>query len=322
MKYKILEMLEAERGECVSGAVMAAALGVSREAVSKAVNSLKNQGYQIEASAGKGYRLSADCDKLSAVGIRKYLKADTECDIFIYEETTSTNTIAKQEMRSGKQCVLVTAERQTQGRGRLGKDFYSPPSSGVYLTVGLRPKESAEKTVFLTVAAAVAAARAIDRLYGIQTQIKWVNDIYYQGKKLCGILTEAEFEVESGGIAYAVVGIGVNIRPPEGGFPEELREKAGALSQFSEKKVLRNQLIAELVNQLNSTYAQLESLGFLQEYQRRSCLTGKKVTVLQTGAEPKTAKVLEIDDRARLVVQTDSGEILSLSSGDVSICPE
>lgn len=322
MKNKILTMLETRRGECVSGAMMATELGVSREAVNKAVASLKEQGFQISAAAGKGYCLSADCDKLSEPGIRCFLRSEMPRDIFAYEETASTNAVAKREMRSGRDNILVAAERQSEGRGRLGKSFYSPGESGVYMTIGLRPRESAEKTVFLTVAAAVAAARAIDSLFDIRTQIKWVNDIYYQGKKLCGILTEAEFEVESGGISYAVVGIGVNMQVPEGGFPEDIRQKAGALSQFSEKKVLRNQFIAELVNQFDETCAQLDSLEFLQEYRERSCLIGKRVKVLQAGAEPREAKVLAIDERARLVVYTADGETIAMSSGDVSIVME
>lgn len=321
MKKQILNMLENRRGTYLSGAAIAKDLGVSREAVNKAVTALKQQGFQIDSAIGKGYRLSAACDKISEAGIRSGLCTKTEWEMLILDEVSSTNSVAKQEMRLGKEHLLVTAERQSAGRGRLGKSFYSPQGDGIYMTLGFCPKESVEKTIFLTVATAVAVARALDALFEICTEIKWVNDIYYKGKKLCGILTEAEFEAESGGIRYAVIGIGVNLYVPQEGFPQEIAQKVGALSQFSNKKVLRNQLIAEIVNQLEKVCAKPDAPEVLREYRKRSCVIGKRVTVLQTGKEPWEAQALEIDERARLRLRMENGETLALSAGDVSILP-
>lgn len=275
----------------------------------------------MDSAVGKGCRLSADCDDISEAGIRSCLCSKTKWEMLILEETSSTNSVAKQEMRLGKEHLLVTAEQQSAGRGRLGRSFYSPQGDGVYMTLGFRPRESVEQTVFLTVAAAVAVARALDALFAIDTEIKWVNDIYYQGKKLCGILTEAESEAKSGTIRYAVIGIGVNLYVPQEGFPQEIAQKAGALSQFSEKKVLRNRLIAEIVNQLEKVCAKPNAPEVLREYRKRSCVIGKRVSVLQTGKEPWTAEALGIDEQAHLLLRLENGETLALSAGDVSILP-
>lgn len=319
MKEKILTILEENRGKSVSGGKMADTLGVTRAAVNKAVASLRAQGYQIEAVTGRGYRLAPECDRLSAPGIRRWLKKDRDRTILIYDEVASTNLTAKEVLPECGDGALVLAQRQSMGRGRMGRSFYSPQDMGVYMTIGLHPQGPAEQTVFITVAAAVAVSRAIDTLYGIKTQIKWVNDIYYEGKKVCGILTEGTVEMESGGVAHAVLGIGINTRYPKNGIPEELEQKVGILPQG--QGVTKNRLAAEVANQFDLLYERLYELEYLNEYREKSMLIGRWVTALPIGGEPQDAEVLDIDGRARLVVRTEDGNVLTLSGGEVSIIP-
>jgi BirA family biotin operon repressor/biotin-[acetyl-CoA-carboxylase] ligase len=252
-------------------------------------------------------------DILSESEIRKSLKKNKNRIIAIYEETESTNLLAKKRFKEDG--AIVLADRQSAGRGRMGRSFFSPRGSGLYMSVSLRPNIPAEKTVFITVAAAVAVSRAIDRLYGINTQIKWVNDIYYKGKKVCGILTEAMFENDNA--PHIVVGIGVNVSAPEGGFPEDIKDKASALPDND--NVTRNMLVAEIVNELDEILLELKEKTFLNEYREKSCLTGKKVKVIPVHKEEFEAEVLEIDDNAHLVIVKDNGEKINLFTGKVSI---
>lgn len=254
---------------------------------------------------------------LSESGIRKSLKKNKNRIIAIYEETESTNILAKELFKDDG--AIVLADIQSAGRGRMGRSFFSPQGSGLYMSVSLKSDIPTEKAVFITVAAAVAVSRAIDGLYGINTQIKWVNDIYYKGKKVCGILTEAMFEKNGGNMPHIVVGIGVNVNAPMGGFPEDIKDKAAALPDKA--NVTRNMLAAEIVNELDEILVGLKEKTFLKEYREKSCLIGKKVTVIPVCREEFDASVLEINDDAHLVVVKEDGEKVTLSSGEVSIVP-
>lgn len=320
MKNKILDVLELNRGNSVSGGKLAEQLGVTRAAINKSVSALREQGYNIDAVSGRGYALSKNCDKLSVCGIRRFLKNNTDRKILVFDEVSSTNTEAKELLKAESDGALLLAERQTAGHGRMGRSFFSPESSGLYMSIGLKPKISAEKSVLITVAAAVAVSRALDTLFNIDTKIKWVNDIYYKGKKVCGILTEAVFEMESGKISHAVVGIGINVRAPKEGFPEDIKDKAGAVGNVND--ITRNRLAAEVANQFDKVYQNLEQPDFLEEYRKKSCLIGKKVMVMPIHGEQYPAVVSDIDGRAQLVVKTEDGRVLALSGGEVSIVPE
>ncbi len=257
-------------------------------------------------------------DILSEAQIRKELKKNKNRIIAIYEETESTNLLAKKLFKNDG--AIVLADRQSSGRGRLGRRFFSPGGSGLYMSVSLKPDTLPQDAVLITVAAAVSVSRAIDRLFNVNTQIKWVNDIYYKGKKVCGILAEAMFEKENGNTPHIVVGIGVNVSAPLGGFPEDIKDKATALPD--KDNVTRNMLAAEIVNELDEILVGLKEKTFLKEYREKSCLTGKKVKVIPVHKEEFEARVLEIDNDAHLVVVKDNGEKVSLSSGEVSIVPQ
>lgn len=239
------------------------------------------------------------------------------CRVFAVEETVSTNDDLKSLAASGGEAgTVLVAFRQRGGRGRLGRSFYSPDQTGLYLSVLLRPDEKPEDAVFLTPAAAVAAARAIRRVPGREVEIKWVNDLYYQGKKVCGILTEAALTSTADRLEYAVCGIGINLCPPKGGFPEELSAIAGALCDTVDPH-LPADLAAAFLNELFAVL-QAPREELLEEYRSRSFLTGKQITS-PTGAFEGVATVLGVDDQAGLVIQREDGVRQTLHGGEVSV---
>ena len=230
VKSRLLELLEQHKGETLSGEILAGELSCTRAAIWKAVKSLREMGYRIEAGPNRGYMLARDTDVLSAEGLRLYLE-DPQTEIEIFEEVASTNQTAKELAVAGKagHGSLVLARSQQAGRGRRGRSFFSPKDAGLYLSVIIKPESTLTESLLLTCAAAVAVCRAVKQVYGLELSIKWVNDLYYQGKKVCGILTEAVTDFESGSIEFAVIGIGLNLFQGKEPLPLELREKAGVL---------------------------------------------------------------------------------------------
>ena len=228
-------------------------------------------------------------------------------DIRVLEEVTSTNTVCKELAEQGSpEGTVVIARRQTAGKGRLGRSFASPAGTGLYMSILLRPQFSAEESLSITTAAAAAVAGAVEAVTGKCAMIKWVNDVYLDGYKICGILTEGSADFETGGLRYAVLGIGVNIQVPEGGFPEELRDIAGALYERDAPPETGAVLAAEILNRFFGFYQNLTDRPFLPEYRRRSLLTGRQVT-LTIGSRKQTGTVLGIDGEARLQVRLESG---------------
>lgn len=196
------------------------------------MNSLRTEGYEIDAVPNKGYRLAADTDMLSIRVIKKYL--DPLCrtlNLCVMPETESTNTLLREKANNGfPEGTVVLANTQTKGRGRRGRSFYSPADTGLYLSVLLRPDGMIpDQAVKITTMAAVAVCEAVEKISGKETWIKWVNDIYQEGRKISGILTEASISMENGSVEYVILGIGVNVYPPKGGFPEDIRETAGSV---------------------------------------------------------------------------------------------
>lgn len=189
LKHKVLSYLENNKGNSVSGGKLAEKLGVTRSAVWKAIKSLQDEGYSITAVTNKGYCLSEQNDILSAESIKPYLnKKNKNIDIKVFKTIDSTNTYAKTLAQNGApQGTVVISEEQTAGRGRMGRSFYSPASTGIYMSIVLRPKLSLEDSLLITTSVAVAVSNAIEKIAYIDTKIKWVNDIYFGDKKLCGI---------------------------------------------------------------------------------------------------------------------------------------
>lgn len=318
-KEHILQVLQAHPDTFVSGASLAEHLRLSRTAVWKAIRQLKSDGYEIEAVTNQGYRLLAGSDVLSAEGISRYLAHKEICPQ-VFPSLTSTNTVLKslaaEDAPAGTAVLAVT---QTSGRGRLGRSFYSPSASGLYLSLLLRPDLAPADAPRLTSCAAVAVAEAVRELSGRETGIKWVNDVYLDGKKICGILTEAGLDLESGRVSYVVVGIGINLRAPEGGFPEEIRRVAGAAFDGLSVPDLRNRLAALVLDKLSDYAANPFSHALFEAYAKRSFIPGKRITILAPGRDPVPAEALRLNRDYSLQVRLADGTEQTLASGEVSV---
>ncbi len=321
LKYQVLKILEENRGQSINGAKLANDLYVTRSAIWKAVKALQKEGYHITAVTNRGYCLQSQNDIVSAASILPYLRGDAASfDLEVHQTVTSTNTLAKEMAAKGaKEGTVLIAREQTEGRGRMGRSFYSPQASGIYFSVILRPKLTLEDSLLITTAAAVAVSQAMEAVAKVKAEIKWVNDIFIADKKVCGILTEASLNFESGGLEYAVVGIGINIEAKD--FPEDIKGIAGSL--FTEKPSalpITSILVAEVLNHLAIYKKELSEKHYMEEYRKRSFLLGKNILVLK-GKETYPAKAITIDDKARLVVIYEDGTTEALNSGEVSVRP-
>ncbi len=312
VKNKVLKLLEANRGVYLSGEKMADSLDVSRTAIWKAVRTLQTEGHNIDAITNKGYMLCSDSNLLSKEGIELYLR--NSAPLHFFQSTDSTNKRAAALALEGA-ChgTCVVAAHQSAGRGRLGRNFYSPDRQGIYLSVILKPDFDISKAVLITAAASVAVKRAIQTVCGVRPLIKWVNDLYLGGKKICGILTEAITDFESGQITNIVVGIGINCSCE--GFPDEIRDIAGGIPGNYSK----NALAAEVINQLLDIASDIEARDFIDEYRQSSMITGKNINVIKTGREPAAAFAEDIDNNGALIVRYPDGQIEALTTGEVSI---
>lgn len=320
VKSEVLKQLEQNRGESVSGGALSMSLGVSRNAVWKAISKLRGEGYEIEAATNRGYRLLDGGDIISSEGIAPYLKTEFfGREIKVFNEVDSTNNKARLLAGEGaSHGLLVISDRQTAGKGRLGRSFYSPAGAGIYMSLIIRPELPAEQAVLITSCAAVAVAEAVEALSGAEAKIKWVNDVFAGGKKICGILTEAGMNAETCRLDYAVVGIGINVT--NGAFPPEVAGVATSVLEQAGKKISRNRLIAEVMNRLEEQYLKLREKAFLPEYIRRSCVVGRDVTVYE-GNNTYPARAVTIDESARLIVKLPDGTQKALNSGEVSVRP-
>ncbi len=258
-------------------------------------------------------------DLLSESVIRSYLEPSSQLTFELHATVTSTNELAKRagEAGSGEGLVII-ADEQTAGKGRMDRHFFSPAGNGIYLSILLRPRIPATEALMITTAAAVAGAEAIEEVTGCETKIKWVNDLYCHGGKTAGILTEASFS-QDGEMEYAVMGIGFNIREPQTGFPAEIKNKAGAiLLRGQQIPQVRNRLAAAFLTRFWQIYQALPAKNHLDAYRRRSMLIGQQVIV---SGSSQIATVRAIDDDCGLIVRWENGEESTLSSGEVSVKP-
>lgn len=323
LKNQVLDLLERNKGRYVSGNELAEALHFSRNAVWKAINTLKAEGHSIKAVTNKGYCLAPDSDILSKASIEKHLGAMAGIfSVEVLKIVDSTNTAVKARASQGaREGTVIVAEEQTGGKGRRGRVFYSPAGTGNYFSVLLRPSVIALDATLMTTAAAAAVASSIEAVTGVKAQIKWVNDVFCHGKKVCGILTEGSFDMESGGLEYAVLGIGVNVVKPETGYPVEIANVAGAVYEsFKPEAETRSRLITEILMRFWDYYKNLSDKLFLAEYKARSFIIGQDVDVV-LGESLRKARVLDIDGDCRLVVRFEDGSVEALSTGEVSIRP-
>ncbi len=321
-KDLVLEALQRSGENYLSGEALSEKLGISRTAVWKAIRTLREEGYTVKAVTNRGYRLIHDEDIITEESLRAHLLPIYKNNrLYIYDTLDSTNNRAKQlALENAPHGTTVIAMQQTAGKGRLGRSFFSP-REGIYLSIIIKPTFDLSKSVLVTAAASVAVAQAIESICGRQAQIKWVNDVYLDGKKICGILTEGITDFETGHIESLVIGIGVNTSVKD--FPDELRDTVGAVDgDYS-----RSALAAEIISRMLNFAENIEFREFIQDYRDRSMVIGKNVTVYkgvysiapEKELEGRSAKVLGIDEDGGLEVLYTDGKHETLTSGEISV---
>lgn len=312
---QMVELLEKNCGNWISGEFIAQKMNITRAAVWKNIKKLQDEGYEIESITGKGYRLSDTSDILSSASIQRYLKDDNYI-LDIRKSVTSTNDIIKEKaLNKLSEKNIVIAEYQSAGKGRRGRSFFTSEHAGIYMSILLRPTFDIQNSLLITAAAAVAVHDAIKEVCKINTDIKWVNDIQIEGKKICGILCEAAYEIDSASFDYVILGIGINTKNVP--FPVELEDIVTSLDQHSDQPFLRSQLIASIIQHFFNHYDHMDQKDFLDTYRSASSIIGKEITVFQ-GNQEYNAYAQSIDDQGNLTIIKD-GSVMTLLSGEVSI---
>ena len=318
-KSDILAFFERNRGAEVSGQELAERLGVSRNSVWKAIVSLREDGYAIDAGTNRGYVFSPDNDVVSEEGIRAALPggAPDDLDIRVHDEVDSTNNEAKRLLSDGlRGPALVVASRQSAGRGRRGRAF-SSPEGGAYLTLVLPGGTAAADATFVTMAAAVAVARAIRSCSACEPRIKWVNDVFVDGRKVCGILTEGTTDLETGTIDNVIVGIGVNTTASD--LPVELEDIATgiALNPGCDRNGLVAAIVAELLT-LDPLGPDADLEALVEEYRASSLVIGEHLEYEERGII-FYGRAVDIDETGGLVIEREDGKSVTLHGGEVTL---
>lgn len=318
MKAEILKMLRETDGY-VSGQELCNKFGVSRTAVWKAINQLKENGYEIEAVQNKGYHLLSAPDIMDKTELESIHATEwAGCEIYYFDSIDSTNTKAKELAEEGHPSgTLVVADRQTAGKGRRGRSWESPTGIGIFMTLMLKPEINPNNASMLTLVAAMATTRAIRRVTGVPAMIKWPNDIVMNGKKVCGILTEMSAQFDY--INHIVIGIGINVHNED--FPEEIAKTASSLYLESRQHIHRASLIEAFLEEFEDVYAEYlkteDMEGLQKEYDAMLVNRGRQVRVLDP-KEPFEGKAMGITKKGELIVDTWESRKL-VSSGEVSV---
>lgn len=319
MKEEILRLLRSADGY-ISGQELCNWFGVSRTAVWKAINQLKEAGYEIEAQQNKGYRLMAAPDLMTEAEIKSLMHTDWVAKEVLYFDTIdSTNTKAQELAEKGYPSgTLVVADKQESGKGRRGRSWVSPSGTGIFMTLMIKPDINPNNASMLTLVAALAVAKAITSVTGEEALIKWPNDIVVNSKKVCGILTEMNAQFDY--INHIVVGIGINVHNES--FPEEISQMASSLMiEAGGKRFHRAQIIAETMSyfeQYYDTFLKTQDLSALvREYDELLVNRNKSVRVLDP-KEPFDGKAMGITPKGELIVDTWESRKL-VSSGEVSV---
>lgn len=322
IKDSVLHTLTERKGDFHSGEELSHRLNVSRTAIWKAINALRQEGYPIEAVTNKGYMLMQDSWLITEESLRLCLPVKYRKNpLHIYDTLDSTNIRASQlALENAPHGTIVMARQQSGGRGRLGRSFFSP-REGIYLSLIIKPSFDLGKAVLVTSAAAVAVVESVESVCGITAGIKWVNDVYANGKKICGILTEGITSLETGQIESLVIGIGINTTLH--GFPPELLDTVGAVEGNYSKSALAGSVISRTLDLAET----IEERAFINTYRRKSLVIGKTIQVYKgtyqvnpTDEIPsRTAQALDIDNNGGLIVRYGDGIQETLTSGEISI---
>ena len=315
---KILEILENDKGKFVSGQHIAENLKISRTAIWKAIKILKHDGYRIISVRNNGYKLSQNNDILSEIEIKKNLLADyKKTNIQIFKTIDSTNNLAKKIIASNsfENATTIIANEQTSGRGRFARTFFSPANTGIYMSTILKTKMKLSDVSLITVISALSVCRAIKKLTNIKPEIKWINDIFIDGKKVCGILTEAVSDFETLTTQAVVVGIGINVSTKKNDFPEEIQNKVISVAT---KNLSRNVFIAEILNNLFSFFKDINKKEIIEEYKSLSLVLNKKIKYLKDETV-MTATAIDINDKGNLIVKDNYDKVSVIEAGEISV---
>ena len=321
-RENVLSLLREQGDQFVSGEAMSRTLGISRAAVWKAIEALRQEGYVIQSAPNRGYRLENAPDRVREGELAGPLAGcRVGSRLLCLETVDSTNTEAKRQAAAGApDGLVIVSEEQTDGRGRRGRSFQSPRGKGLYLSALLRPKLEPSQVSDWTAWGAVAVCDGVEAVCGLRPRIKWTNDLVLNGKKLCGILTELGLESESNALDYLITGIGVNVNQAPEDFDPEIRPIATSLAQALGRPVRRAELAAAIVQALDTMYAQFpQNKALYLERYRADCLTPGNPVQLITPASREEAFAVEIDNDFRLVVECPDGRRAALSSGEVSV---
>jgi BirA family biotin operon repressor/biotin-[acetyl-CoA-carboxylase] ligase len=319
---RILTALRRSVSGFVSGAELSQHLGVTRAAIWARIEELRSLGYDIAASPHQGYQLLGVPDVLHADDLLSLVQGSKVVgrDIRVFEETNSTNDVAEKLARDGvKEGVVVFAESQTRGRGRLGRKWISPPRKGLWFSVLLRPDLRPQAATQFTVAAATALFRAIHDQTGLTPEIKWPNDILIKGRKVAGVLTELSAELDL--VKHLILGIGVDVNLATSEFPAELRKLATSLKIESGRHVQRAALAARILNELDRDYERIHSHRFLEiadEWQQHCATLGRRVSI-QIGERVLHGHAEALDEDGALLLRTQHGRLERIIGGDVTL---
>jgi BirA family biotin operon repressor/biotin-[acetyl-CoA-carboxylase] ligase len=319
MSENIIDLLK-KNNDYYSGVKISAELGTTRAAVWKKITALRKKGFIIEAVPSKGYRLVRSPD-LSAEYIRSAVKGELWKDIFVYDLVSSTNELAMLlATKEGRMAnTVIIADSQKKGKGRLGRQWVSPPGRNIYMSMAFKPNLDTRDATMLTLLAAVACAHAIKKISALPGSIKWPNDLVLSGKKLGGILTEIRADIDK--VNLAVVGIGINVNMEEEDFTDEIRSIATSIKKESGQYCSRNELIIEVLRQFERFYNLLINQGkspLLNEWKILSSTLGKSVKVV-IGEETLVGLAEDIDDNGMLILKLDSGLRRLISAGDITL---
>jgi BirA family biotin operon repressor/biotin-[acetyl-CoA-carboxylase] ligase len=319
---RILSALRAAGAGAVSGAELSQELGITRAAVWARIEDLRALGYEIAASPHLGYRLLTAPDALHADDLISRLGPTKIIgrDIHVFEKTTSTNDIIEKLARDGvEEGVVVFAESQTKGRGRLGRKWVSPPGKGLWFSILLRPRLRPQLATQLTVASATALRRALAARTNLKAEIKWPNDIAFAGRKVAGILTELNAEVDQ--IKHLILGIGVNVNLNAGDFPAELRKTATSIKTELGRPISRAELAVAILRELERDYARITAGDFAaaaDEWEAHCTTLGHGV-VIHTGGRHIRGRAESLDEEGALLLRTEHGHLERIIGGDVTL---
>lgn len=312
----VLQELISRKGLLTTGSMLAKKLGVTRSYIQKMIQELIEYGYQIESIRRSGYIYYDDTKVLNKEAILKMLKASFYQDILLLNQVDSTNNYAKKLAEEKKEGIVVIANYQDSGKGRLGRQFISRAGKGLYMSILLKPTFPIDFARRITGCVAVSVAKALEQLVNTKIDIKWVNDLYLHGKKICGILTEAVSSMEMGTLEYVIIGIGINLYQQD--FPSNAGFLATSIEEETKVVISRNQLIATILNQIEEDWSQIVSSSYIEEYRNRCFVIGKMVE-LHLENKKQMVKVLDIGPEGELIVLVDnqtravySGEIMRM----------